>query len=273
MIATTRAPDPGGRNAPSCCSALVVSADFDTTTAFPAAAGLAVSLTSTPPAPLRSASSTKAAPSNRSPRIATKKSPGASVRESIETRPIGVAASPETSRPAAAVARIPAVSDTGGHCRHETREPRALRERRARDLNVVERQRPLADHLVFLVPFSGNEHEIAGACLADGVLDRQLAVHDRHADRRLRPWPLAPARSGGSTMPRLMSSMICSGFSDRGLSEVTTTRSLRRAATAPISGRFVLSRSPPQPNTVITRPEASGRAVSRRFFSASSVCA
>jgi len=36
--------------------------------------------------------------------------------------------------------------------------------------------------------------------------------------------------------------MIASGFSLRGLSDVMTMRSLRRAATAPISGRFVRSR-------------------------------
>ena len=40
-----------------------------------------------------------------------------------------------------------------------------------------------------------------------------------------------------------------------------------------ITGRLLRSRSPPQPNTVITRFGASGRAVSRRFRSASSVCA
>ena len=60
--------------------------------------------------------------------------------------------------------------------------------------------------------------------------------------------------------------MIRSGSSLRGLSEVTITRSLSRAATAPISGRFVRSRSPPQPNTVMSRPVASGRAVSSRFL-------
>ena len=74
-------------------------------------------------------------------------------------------------------------------------------------------------------------------------------------------------------MPRMISSMIVCGSSPRGLSEVSTTRSLSRAATAPISGRFERSRSPPQPNTVIRRPLAIGRTVSSRFFSASSVWA
>ena len=85
--------------------------------------------------------------------------------------------------------------------------------------------------------------------------------------------PFGAIRSAGMTMPRRISSRIFSGSSLRGLSDVTITRSLSRAATAPISGRFVRSRSPPQPNTVTSRPVASGRAVSSRFFSASSVCA
>ena len=64
------------------------------------------------------------------------------------------------------------------------------------------------------------------------------------------------------TMPRWISSMIRAGSSLRGLSDVTITRSLSRAATAPISGRFVRSRSPPQPNTVIS---AAGRQRARRL--------
>ena len=79
-------------------------------------------------------------------------------------------------------------------------------------------------------------------------------------------------RDAGGT-PRLISSMMRTGSSVRGLSEVITTTSLNLEATAPISGRLVRSRSPPHPNTVITRRGASGRAVSSRFFNASSVCA
>ena len=74
-------------------------------------------------------------------------------------------------------------------------------------------------------------------------------------------------------MPRRISSTIASGGSLRGLSEVTTTTSESREATAPISGRLVRSRSPPQPKTVITRRGVSSRTVSSRFLSASSVCA
>ena len=48
--------------------------------------------------------------------------------------------------------------------------------------------------------------------------------------------------------------MIASGFSLRGLSEVTTTWSARSTAILPISGRLPRSRSPPAPNTTSTRP-------------------
>ena len=67
-------------------------------------------------------------------------------------------------------------------------------------------------------------------------------------------WLFGATRSAGITMPRLISSMISAGSSERGLSEVTMTRSLKRAATAPMSDRLGRSRSPPHPKTVITRP-------------------
>src|SRR6185312_4588768 len=79
-----------------------------------------------------------------------------------------------------------------------------------------------------------------------------------------------------SRTPGRASLMISIGSSLRGLSLVTMTRSLSAPATRPIFGRFVLSRSPPQPNIVITRPPCSptrSRASSMRFFRASSVCA
>ena len=47
----------------------------------------------------------------------------------------------------------------------------------------------------------------------------------------------------------------------------------RRAATIPISGRFVRSRSPPAPNTTISRPGVNGRtASSERLRRAPSLC-
>src|SRR5882757_1769615 len=94
---------------------------------------------------------------------------------------------------------------------------------------------------------------------------------------------IAPARSSSTTQsvpvsrtPARASSMIAIGSSLRGLSLVNTTRSLPAPATRPIFGRFVRSRSPPHPNSVITRPPRSftkSRASAIKFLSASSVCA
>src|SRR5580693_1611813 len=69
-------------------------------------------------------------------------------------------------------------------------------------------------------------------------------------------------RRSGSTLyftpvfcsPTTASLMIDTGSSLRGLSDVSTTKSLPRPAASPISGRFFRSRSPPHPNTAITLP-------------------
>ena len=66
--------------------------------------------------------------------------------------------------------------------------------------------------------------------------------------------------------------MIASGSSERGLSEVTIATSASRAAISPISGRLPRSRSPPAPNTAITRGSASSRAARSAFSSESGVC-
>src|SRR5580692_5647986 len=78
--------------------------------------------------------------------------------------------------------------------------------------------------------------------------------------------------------PTTASLIMARGSSPRGLSEVSTTKSLPRPAASPISGRFFLSRSPPHPNTVNTLPfvpaaETSSLASAVRFRKASSVCA
>ena len=67
--------------------------------------------------------------------------------------------------------------------------------------------------------------------------------------------------------------MIASGSSDRGLSEVTITRSASLAAMSPIIGRLPRSRSPPHPNTTWTRPLVNCRAARSTFSSESGVCA
>ena len=74
-------------------------------------------------------------------------------------------------------------------------------------------------------------------------------------------------------MPRSISSMIRAGSSVRGLSEVITTTSLRRAATMPINGRLLRSRSPPQPNTQINLAWLCARRVFSACCSASGVWA
>jgi len=66
---------------------------------------------------------------------------------------------------------------------------------------------------------------------------------------------------------------MAAGFSPRGLSEVTITASAASAAMRPISTRFPGSRSPPQPNTTISRPRVVSRAARRTLASASGVCA
>ena len=42
-----------------------------------------------------------------------------------------------------------------------------------------------ADHLVLLVPLAGDHHEVAGARVADGLLDRRASIDDRERRRRL----------------------------------------------------------------------------------------
>ena len=45
---------------------------------------------------------------------------------------------------------------------YDTRDAGAApRQRRSRDVDVVERQHPVADHLVLLVPLAGDQHEVA----------------------------------------------------------------------------------------------------------------
>ncbi len=66
---------------------------------------------------------------------------------------------------------------------------------------------------------------------------------------------------------------MASGSSVRGLSEVTTTDRRGSPATAPITGRLVLSRSPPQPNRQMTRPWVRPGRACRTFSRASGVWA
>ena len=76
----------------------------------------------------------------------------------------------------------------------------------------------------------------------------------------------------GSWMPANTSSMIASGFSERGLSLVRIATSASRAAAAPISGRLALSRSPPQPSTIRRLPAVTGRKASSTASTAPGLC-
>ena len=110
-------------------------------------------------------------------------------------------------------------------------------QRLAGDLAVVEGDLLVADDLPALVPLAGDQDDVAGARLVHGEADGRAAIG---LDTMV---ALAGARR------RRISSMMASGSSLRGLSEVTTARSARREATSPISGRLPRSRSPPQPKT------------------------
>jgi hypothetical protein len=89
-------------------------------------------------------------------------------------------------------------------------------------------------------------------------------------------WARSAMRSKRPSMPAAMSSRMRSGSSLRGLSLVSSSASAPRAAAAPINGRLLRSRSPPQPNTTHSRPAraaASGRSAASALSRASGVCA
>ena len=258
------------------CSARVVSATCDRRPPVPRAPLEPAASTSSPAAPPRQRLGDESWPSKRSPLIATKKSPGCD-RPRVDRRcgRSRGAGSPATTCPPVAAAISAAVNDSGA-TRYDTRERDAApRQRRPRHVDVVERQHPVRRSPgTSRVPCRRRARGRRGAAswIARSIACLRSTIARYGVDLGPRPGRCG-VRSAGITMPRLISSMMRSGSSERGLSEVMTTRSLSRAATAPISGRLVRSRSPPQPNTVITRPGASGRAVSSRFFRASSVWA
>src|SRR5690606_3510601 len=94
---------------------------------------------------------------------------------------------------------------------------------------------------------------------------------------------IASSRSGMTTTffasvgvtPSCISRIISIGSSSRGLSDVSTSRSLNLQAIEAMTGRLALSRLPPQPTTVITCPASPRNCsiVSSTFFSASGVWA
>ena len=66
---------------------------------------------------------------------------------------------------------------------------------------------------------------------------------------------------------------IAAGTSLRGLSSVTITSSANSAAACPISTRLPVSRSPPAPNTITSRPSTWGRSAWQAVAMASGVWA
>ena len=104
-----------------------------------------------------------------------------------------------------------------------------------------------------------------------------LRVVEQHSTVRGITARIARARStstaNGRGTPARIWSRIMRGSSVRGLSLVTTARSASAATSAPILGRLPGSRSPPQPNTQISRRRVSGRSAPSTLRSASGVWA
>jgi hypothetical protein len=111
-------------------------------------------------------------------------SPGASVRVSIDTPVNWRVSAPATIAPAMAVAtqsafsRISGVSATARSLHHARVGPSA-NQRVARHGDIVERQRAVADHLILLVPFACDEHQVAGPRELDCLSNRRQAIDDR----------------------------------------------------------------------------------------------
>jgi hypothetical protein len=80
--------------------------------------------------------------------------------------------------------------------------------------------------------------------------------------------PVATSGTPASTACRM-----AAGFSVRGLSSVTITRSARWLAIAPMIGRLPGSRSPPQPKITISLPRTAGRSAWSACSSASGLWA
>ena len=175
----------------------------------------------------RSASAANSPPSTRSPGSATNRSPGSTARESITTRagPVGGAVAPaHAARPRPR--RRSAGRSSASRATSAT--PRATARSASRaTVDVVERLlAPAGELLALLVALAGDHDDVAGLGQLDRAGDRGAAVG------------LALDVDAAAGTPPKISSMIASGGSERGLSEVTIATSASRAAISPISGRF-----------------------------------
>ena len=204
--------------------------------------------TTAAPAPRPRASATKSWPSRVSPRMAKNRSPGWSVRVSIEAPPIGRSA--PIRRPPVRGFELLA----GPECGHD--RPPSPSGGRVGDARRAGPRGPRTAGCD--PPRSGRFHD---------PCRRRPARRRARARRTARPDRLGPvadllgARGRGQDRRR-----IAAGSSVRGLSSVTMTVSASRCAMAPISGRLPRSRSPPQPNTTTSRPDAKGRSARQHAF-------
>ena len=185
VMATTLVPDSIRTACASAWSAAVVSSTSMTTAGVPPARERPRRRGRTSPAaPASIAACAKSAPSRRSPRMPMYNSPGASVRVSIDTPVNWRVSAPATIAPAMAVAtqsafsRISGVSATARSLHHARVGPSAD-QRVARHGDIVERQRAVADHLILLVSFAHDEHQVAGPRELDRFSNRRQAIDDR----------------------------------------------------------------------------------------------
>src|SRR5829696_4275307 len=171
-------------------------------------------------------------------------------------------AKPEEELPAQEPARVdgPPLRPTGAALADDLR-PRLLRNPLGRELDHAEAAVASARSSSRATSRSSNGifRPCSNSCPCSWPLPAITTVSPRSARPRARA--IAARRSGStstsataSPMPWRISSMIETGCSERGLSEVTTATSESRPAISPISGRLSRSRSPPQPKTQIRRP-------------------
>src|SRR5262245_59544740 len=162
-------------------------------------------------APFSRAAATKACPSRFGPRIATKTSPGASERLSMEQPETGVAAAPSVV-PGAAFAISPRVqsgSATG----------RLLLQRGGHSVMIRERNHFRAHGLAGLRSLARHEQDIAALKSADRLGDRRCTVADLERSGRIRQ-NLAPDLGGVLTARIVVGDDGAIGLRNRDLSHL-----------------------------------------------------
>ena len=207
-------------------------------------------VTSTPHAPAASAIEANEPPSTCSPGMPMKRSPGPTSRESMTTRDGPSAARPSGCGRSRSAPVAPAI-------RWSLQCFIARNASRATVTSSNGSLRPPANSCPCSWPLPAITTTSPGPASSTAC-----SMASRRSTRT----------SASPGMPARISPMIASGSSERGLSEVTIATSASRAAISPISGRLPRSRSPPAPNTAITRRSASSRAARSAFSSESGVC-